>query len=404
MFRVLGILFVLIFFFSCKDEAPIKQLYTYPESNLISQFKNKEGQPELYISLVGDLSQQIYPQTELRSVDSPTMMPATLKVGGLSYLSSYLKTLREKVEKESNTEYLSLAMGSTLSTKELDPSRQKIIQTSLPQLNFDLIQMGLQESLWAKEHSQKKKGSTNWINSNIFSIQTGKPLEYANSLPYWIKSVGSTFIGIMAISSFQSVNEEQKKEISGIYFQDPLTAILRTRNILKSKNVHLNILLYQGELSCPEIIYDGAISFEKLEDQTCLEKKDLELFQLLSKLPPNTIDLIVSTSLNLSAGIIANTPILGLPDSKYFVSLAKLVIDDQKHVINKKESYLLPPLKLCHQVFAGLEDCVLNAQNSSVNDKRFEYLENTAFGLIPPKFLGNQISTDSKIESYLNDK
>ena len=401
MVRVLGILFILLFTFSCNnDEAPIKKLYTYPESSVISQFKNKEGKPELYLSLVGNLSDQVYPQTELRSTDSPAMMPSTLKVGGLAHLSSYLNTLREKIEKESNTEYLSLAMGKTVS----QGSNLGIVTKALPYLKFDLIQMGLDESQWAKDQTSSPFKTTSWINSNIFSIQTGKPLEYANSLPYWIKSVGSTFIGMMAITSYKMINEKKKKDINGIYFQDPLTSILRTRNLLKSKNVHLNILLYQGELNCPEVTVDSPVSFDKITSRPCLENKDLELNQLLAKLPPNTIDLVISPGLNLSAGLIQNTPILGIPDSKYFVSMAKLVVDDNHHDIDRKESYILPPLKLCHQVFAGLEDCVLNAQKSHLNEKRFEFLENTAFGLIPAKFLGNQVSADEKVIEIINGK
>ena len=410
MVRLVGIFFILTFTLSCNDDVPIKRLYTYPESNQISKFKNEDGNAELYVSLVSDLSEQIYPQTELRSQHSPSMMPSTLKVGGLPYLSTYLSTLKAKIEKENNVEYLSLAMGSTLPSNEQSNSKKmEIITKILPQLDLDFLQLGLRETQWALDNKSRrspknKKETPAWINSNIFSITTGKPLDHENSVPYFIKSVGKTFIGIMAITSYDSLPAEQKNEINGIYFQDPLTAILRTRNLLKSKNVHLNFLMYQGEINCPEKIMDGPLSFDQLKEDPCLQRKDSELTQLLSKLPPGTIDLVIAPSLNLSAGSLRGTPILGLPDSKYFMSLAKLVIDEKDHRISLKSSYILPPLKLCHYIFAGLEDCVLNASSEDINEMRFDYLENTAFGLIPSKFLGNQIQGDPKIEAILNDK
>ncbi len=409
MVRLVGIFAILLFTLSCNDEVQIKRLYTYPDSSQISAFKNKDQYPELYISLVANLADQIYPETEQRSENSPAMMPATLKVGGLSYLSSYLTTLRNKVEKESNIELLTIATGNTIPSKGQDPKKLEIITHSLSRLNIDLIQMGYNESQWAqaiqsKNTNEKSRDLPHWINSNIFSIKTGRPLENAGTLPFSIKSVGSTFIGLMAITSFDSLSKGQKKDINGIYYQDPLTAILRTKNLLKSKNVNLNILVYQGKLNCSESLQENPLAFDKLESNDCFKDKELELNLLLSKLPPNTIDLIITPSANISSATLKGTPILGLPKSNHFLSMAKLVIDDKEHKIIQKESYVLPPLKICHSVFAGLEDCVLNAPTEDMNEKRFEYLENTAFGLIPSKFLGNQISADEYIESIINGK
>jgi len=403
MHRSIGIVFLLLFTLSCNDKIQIKRLYTYPESNQISNFKNKDH-PELYISVVGDLSQQIYPVVEQRAEGSPSMMPSTLKVGGLSYLSSYLSTLREKINKEEGVELLTIAAGETVPNSTRSDRKLEIITQSLNYLNLDMLHLEFNESKWLQSQSSFSDNLPPMVNSNIFNIKTGKPLEKADSLPYFIKEVGTTKIGIIAISSYKFLSPAQKKELNGIYYQDPLTAILRTKNLLKAKGVGIYILLYQGQLTCPETIQSIPIPFNQLETQKCLNDKSTELYKLISKLPPKTLDLVISSKTQLSSGKILETPLLGVPHSRYFISMIKLVINEKEHSIVEEESYTLPPLKLCHTVFAGLEDCVLNAPLPEMNEKRFEYLENTAFGLIPSKFLGTQIKEDSTIEKIIIGK
>lgn len=403
MARLIGILFLLLFTLACNDKVQIKRLYTYPESNQISSFKNGKY-PELYLSIVGDLSQQIYPVVEQRSEGSPSMMPSTLKVGGIAYLSSYLSTLREKINKETGVELLSIAVGKTIPNSTPTSRKLEIITQSINHLNLDMIHLELNESKWLRSQSSFPENLPPMVNSNIFDIKTGKPLEKASALPYFIKQVGMTKIGVIAISSYNFLTPEQKKELDGIYYQDPLTAILRTKNLLKAKDVGIYILLYQGYLTCPEIVQSIPIAFEKLENQKCLQDKNSELYKLISKLPPKTLDLVISSTTQLSSGKVLETPLLGVPHSKYFISMVKLAINEEKRTIVEEESYTLPPLKICHKVFAGLEDCVLNAPLPEMNEKRFEYLENTAFGLIPSKFLGTQIKEDELIEKIINGK
>lgn len=424
MVRLVGIFLILGFTLSCNDEVQIKRLFTYPESNQLKKFKVQkdstlETEPslqELYISLVSNLSEQIYPQTELRSPQSPAMMPSTIKVGGLPILSRYLETLRNKIDQEKDIHLLSLAMGATLpetlttrsSISSLDQKKIDILKMTLAHLKIDYHHMGYREALWTQSHSSdQKEGNSHsqWINSNIFDLKTGKPLVNDHSLSYAIKKVGDTAVGIIAVTSYDSLSDEQKNEMNGIYFQDPLTAVLRTRNILKSQNVHLNILMYHGEMNCPEFLYDTPIPLSEITKFNCdANKKKNELYQLLSKLPPKTIDLIITPSLKRTAGQILGTPLLGLPRPQSFIGLAKLVINDKEHEIDFSKSYILPPLKLCHEVFAGLEDCVLNASKEEVNERRFDFLENTAFGLIPSKFLGTQILPDPILEKFINGK
>lgn len=399
-----GMIFLLFFGFGCNDKVQIKRFYSYPESNQISAFKNSDQRPELYISVVGNLSEQIYPVSEQRGESAPTMIPSTIKVGGLSYLSSYLTTLRAKIEKEEHTELLSIAAGATIPTEISSNKKLEIITRSLNHLNLDFLHLEFNEAKWLQAQSTEQEGIPVMVNSNIFDIKSGKPIEKGSTLPYFIKRVGTTHVGIIAISSYDFLSAQQKAELNGLYYQDPLTAILRTKNLLKAKNVEIVILLYQGKLNCTENIQSTPISFNKLKSLKCLEDKKIELHKILSKLPPRTLDLIISSKSHISSAKIMGIPILGIPNSNDFISLTKLTINDEKHEIVAKESYTLAPLKICHDIFAGLEDCVLNAPTPDMNTKRFDYLKNTAFGLIPAKFLGNQIKADPLIEKIINGK
>ncbi|MCR9205453.1 MAG: hypothetical protein NXH75_12800 [Halobacteriovoraceae bacterium] len=394
-FLFLGALLVLIS--SCEDKETYTKLNSFPEW---SEEKFKTGTP-LYIFMVGGFSETLFPATELKPSGLPKEMPHALKVGGLAIMTSYLNTIKERFPDRS----LILGMtGSSSVPKDL--SKEKLIFKSMKQLPLDSLLL-TKKILPIKSNREGNKENEEynglpWLNSNILSIQSGDPIESYGNESYKIVEKAGVKIGLLGVSSFTLLNSKERNEISGYYFQDPVTTVLKYKDILKKKGADFIVLLLSTRNSCNRLPNQEYLFFKDLKDTKEFCSDDFEAKTLLDRLPPLTIDLILTDQENTTATLYRNTPIVSLYKPNQFISGIRLSFERDR--VNFEESLVLPQVKLCHQMFAGTQDCIFKTGKEEFDSKRFDILEKSAFGLVSSRFLGKEIRESPEINQVINGK
>ncbi|MEC7278220.1 MAG: hypothetical protein VXV96_17995 [Bdellovibrionota bacterium] len=382
---------------SCNDQQKSSELYSYPdwkEEVLFSQ-KGKD----LFIFLTGDLKNNLYPHTELKKAGLPKELPHSIKVGGAPILKSYLDTIQKRLGSKS----IVLSHGNFdlyYGDKRISSSLQKVS----PNLKVDGLLIGPEDLLPQNHQSYAfdQMKDLNWLSSNILAIQTGKPTDQWNSSASLIFEREGIKVGVIGITSYELLGPRQRSSLAGYYFQDPVTSILRTKNQFKKEGVDFIILLHHGVGNCqrPET-FEFPLAFAKLpETQKCDDR--FEPKEILDRLPPGTLDLVLSNFDGAASFNHKGTPVIGQFDAKKFLTGIRVTLDNDKTDINN--SYFLAPLKLCHQTFAGTKDCVLSTGNSELDEERTEILTRSSFHLLPAKFFGYEITEDIPTLKTINGR
>jgi predicted GNAT family N-acyltransferase len=112
--------------------------------------------------------------------------------------------------------------------------------------------------------------------------------------------------------------------------------------------------------------------------------------------------MVLTSSPNFSGLRHQNLPILGLKSPEFFIQGIKVSFSNKK--LDLKNSFLLEPVKLCHQVFVATQDCVYDLNDQDLNEERFDLMEKSSFALINARFLGHEVNEDESILKVINDR
>jgi hypothetical protein len=313
----------------------------------------------LFIVNVGDFSSHQDSFIEIKEPKSEIALPALIKIGGISTLTSYLNIIKKRFKHK----------AIILSANDINPRYTANTKRTL--IPIDAIKVPLSHFGKTKPNELYKYP---WVNSNVLNIQTGKPHQQNHlSEKVVIKEKSNKLVTITAINH---VNLIKGKNINGFYFRDSVSTFL------KYEKDHFNIILYHGPTACESSVIEKPVSFKKsLEYQLICEKLD-PLRVLVERLPPGSIDLIVS-SLNLEgAGFINKTPVIFSGNSKNYIF--PLLLNLSK---SEKKSFLMPPIKLCHQMLIATKDCNLK----TFKERDIPLIEQMGPTLMPVKFLGYDV-------------
>lgn len=391
------ILILPILLFSCRDQGKTDNLYAYPQwqEDVIYSASREDA----FLFFTAELRNTLFPKANLKSPKLPKEMPHSMKTGGAAILKSYMNILRKRFG-----EKVAFLSYGDLDLRSHDNKLQSYLIRSLKLLNFDGLLLGSHDLL-PPDHqslffdSMKKLP---WFNSSILSIKTGQPTTQWNSQSYQILTVGKKKIGLIGITSYDLVPLEKRNSISGYYFQDPVSSILRTKNLLKKEGVEIISLFYQGKNPCPSATLNAAVTLSELPKSSDLPecKEEMQIKTIIDKLPPNAIDFVVGN--NLPSFQYREIPIVGLQDPHSFLTGIRLSFTEG--TIDWTQSFLLEPLKLCHETFVGTQDCVFDTEDSEINEARFDILKRSSYHMLPARFLGHEIKEDEEALKILNDR
>ena len=116
-----------------------------------------------------------------------------------------------------------------------------------------------------------------------------------------------------------------------------------------------------------------------------------KLFELLQQLPPQTVDLVISSGENSKvANYILDYPMVQNKGHAQFLSWVEFVFDKKYNAIDDARTKIFQPIELCHSFLKNSFDCYTK-----------EKLDNEE--LIPAMFLGKKISIEP-LPKFTSDK
>ncbi len=375
------ILATLVFVSSCDDAQKITQLYSYPEWRQ-DLFIGQMPENSFYLFNLGSPSKGLLPTKILKGESQPKALPHEMPVAGQKVINQYLQIIRERFKDSAL-----VISHSDVELSNHDKSKVTLTLNGLKTYNLNGVLLTKGDLPSKSPQEAGLHHGPAWFNTNILEIKTGEPTTLYESQPFKYFEKQSTYL--LGISSYKKLSPKERNEITGFYFQDPVTTVLRYKGTFAKSPDSIVALYYDGALECTSQLPQKLTPFEKMPkfQEVCKEGSELE--NILKRLPPDSIDLVVTNNESLTGALFNRTPIIGAGGSPTYLSSARITRSSGK--VNLKESLLLPPIKLCHKMFAGTQDCTFTSGDGDVDEERFDLMEISGFGLIPARFLGREI-------------
>lgn len=317
----------------------------------------------------------------------------SIKVGGVDYISSYLKILRSKFEN-----VLLVDSGDIFSNKAQE---MNYVQEFYKTLDYDAITVGLKDfnlKLPSKYHSSSDffkdfsaKSKTPVILSNLYELKTARVVEWPGTLPYLMKEIDGIKVGIIGLIPDDVVGQTPVDNRVGLYVESMLQSTLRHARLLRSLGSELIVVLTHQGLNCGDEIAQemklppSKVNFEPEKPGVCdLSNK---MGEFLTRLPPNLVDVVIGGRTHQKIANYVNTTLVmsTFEDGQSF-SYAEFFFDSKTKKVSKDMTVVHQPVMFCQEFFKETNDCY--TEDPSVDHKV----------RAPAKFLGQIIEPDAGLE------
>jgi 2',3'-cyclic-nucleotide 2'-phosphodiesterase (5'-nucleotidase family) len=348
-------LIILVLFGSCTfNQVPTKVLS-------LPDYKTEEMNDEV-VKVVIASTQNFKGQLESQKIDLPETKLPQLELGGINLLSSYIKILR----KVHGNSLILLDAGDLFN--ETSPENIPRTIRAYKELGYDGINLTDRE-LKVLEDMKYSVEDLPFLTSNILDLKTLKPTSLHGSLPYKIIEISNIKIGIISVTPFKAIKDKKDDFKTGLYFEDPVLSFLKIRKVMKRKGINLTVLMIS-------------------------EKNIDNVHRFVKRLPPNSVDVIVSGNTKSNATLIEGIPILQNHGEGKFISSIELYYDRQDRVIIVDKTKNHGMIKTCSRFFQSTMDCHLDKEGKWF-EKRMEMIKDSKFQTVPAKFLGHEIKAPS---------
>ncbi|MBH48490.1 MAG: hypothetical protein CME71_10015 [Halobacteriovorax sp.] len=364
---------LLVFFVSCTKLEIQKSRYVEADFDAPTKQKNVV---EVFATstLAGNLNKQ-----QALFSDSK---PSPVSYGGAPLLLAYREVSKLKTEVKS----LWLDTGGSFD------SLAGIIhhkQTShfLNRMNFDALAFTEKELSSVGTNTDLLEAP--YVISNLIDLNQAKSFENSSIKNWRIVEKGNFKIGIMAVTGYKNVRKDSPDKAKGLFFEDTVLGVLRVKKHFTNQNVDFTILLANVDSACH--------SNNENSDQLVCPNEGDELKKLLSRIPPNTINLTIASPNRVAAGVVNNIPVIMSPGLGGWLSRARIEFDQtdskQQPVVT-----LLAPLRVCDKIFHSTNDCHIPFEGEATQRIRTELLKESKNELKPAKFWGHEIVEQTQIE------
>lgn len=390
---------------------------SYKKSQLENQTQNGHtelySQPEVPKKLENDQFKRVVIATtndvhghyepNLISLNDKFNGDQSIQIGGVDFISSYFKVLREQYG-----QILLLDSGDIFSDKV---SEADFVSDFYSIMGYDAMTVGLKDfnlKLPAKYHSSSEffkdfsaKSKTPVILSNLYELKTARVVEWPGTLPYLMREVNGVKVGIIGLIPDDIVDQTPIDNRIGMYVESMLQSTLRHSRLLRSLGAEIIVVMTHQGLNCGEEMANSLklplskVNFEPERSNAC----DLtsKMGEYLKRLPPNLVDVVIGGRTQQKMANFVNTTLVmgNYEDGKSF-SYTELFVDAKTKKIAKDKTVVHQPVMFCREFFKETNDCF--TEDASVNHK----------ARIPAKFLGQEISADKSLEQkfhyYLKTK
>ncbi len=323
-------------------------------------------------------------------------------VGGVDYISSYIKIIREQFG-----EILLLDSGDIFSdnAKELN-----YVHNFYDSLKYDGITIGLRDfnlklpkkyknsSDFLKQFSSKSK--TPLLMSNLYELKTAKIVEWPGTMPYVLKEINGIKVGLIGLIPDDIVDQTPVDNRVGLFVESMLQSTLRHSRHLRSQGAQVIVVMTHQGISCGEELANdlklplSKVNFEPRKYNICNFKSALG--EYLNRLPPNLVDVVIGGRNHQKTVNFLNTTLVlsNTGDGQSF-TMAEFFVD-QSGKIAKDKTIAHQPVNFCHDFFKETNDCYTEDQSIDHNER------------IPATFMGRKIKPDISMQElfkqFFDDK
>ena len=319
--------------------------------------------------------------------------PRYLKIGGAQALRSYLEIFKKRYDT-----HLVLDSGN-LFTNKADPQVKKQTLKLYDEIGYDAMAMTDPELLDFVKHKENYANfSTPILATNIVNLTTGYPLNDHSIAPYKIVDKEGIRIGLISFTYPGYLSGRDQKKMTGFYFEDPVASFLRVKQIFKKEKIDLTIAMVRLDGQCnnqvPSLTSKGGL--KSPHPVTC--DKD-SLIKTIKRLPPNSIDLIISGDNRLALGYLEGIPIAQIEGKGKYLGLLELYYNTTTKKLLQSKTHFHPPIKLCHNFFSSTQDCYIKETKRTTVEKLFSFIHQKSYRPIPAKFLGYEVVVEEHLSS-----
>lgn len=334
-----------------------------------------------------------YGSNEIFFKDNHQAENQSVRVGGVDFISSYFKILREQYG-----QVLMLDSGDLFSAKT---NEINFISDFYSTLGYDAITVGLNDfniKLPSKYHSSSDffkdfahKSKVPLILSNLYDLKTSRVVEWPGTLPYLIREVNGVKVGILGLIPDDIIEFTPLDNRVGFYFEGMLKSTLRHSRLLRSLGAEIIVVLTHQGLKCGEEIAQelklplSKVNFEAERKGIC----DLseQMGEYLNRLPPGLVDVVIGGRTHQKTANIINTNLVlsGFEDGKSF-SYAELFVDVKSKKLIREKTIVHQPVSFCQEFFKETNDCY--TEDTTVDHK----------ARMPAFFLGKKVEPDVSVQ------
>jgi len=358
MTKILITIFTLLYVGSCASNQVPTKVLSEPEWRDVEVLENEK---KITIASINYFNSSI--ATQVENFDQI----GTMRIGGLQLIKKYSSILKERLPDQ----VLMLSAGDLIN--ENQKGGVDSILDDFENIGFDAFHLSESE-LKMLSIKQIAKTSNSFINSNIIELSKKSPLKSKNIDNYMVKTINGVKVGVIAVTTYKNTEARKHKYLNGLYFEDPVYSILKLHDQLKRKGVEVFVLMIKGQRVC--------------KDGECTSNKE-ELSQLIKRLPPKKIDVIIGSEPELINQKIGGIPFIqNLGQGKY-LSRIDLFFDTKTKTINDSKTLMHSPIKLCSQFFKATNDC--HIEDDYYKEAKTELIKDSHMELSRAYFLGIEI-------------
>lgn len=390
-------LLLILFLFGCSKEFPEKR-FSIPD------WKSPEQSSEyhkVYFAIYGNVFEtQEHIETKRYQEDKSI----SFKVGGKNALKEYLTILKKRYQKDL----------ITISTAPLVNYSKDIVEVTkdlqfFSELFPDVAHFSYKDlAYFARERFTNKEinGNLNLslINSNIIEHKNNDLFLPVNSHSEKIVNVENQKIAFISINYAHDPDTNKLIALPGLVHQDPILAILKEKEKLKSHGTISIVLLVDVPSNCRSVVdFKKFNTFEFLENTEIHCDENDPFLKLVKRFPPQLIDAIILTNPKENKGnkfligTLNEIPVMKLDNTGKYILLTEMSYDVINMTAKKNKFTFWPPIKLCEEFILSTQDCYTNEFDTLPTISKVERPSELA--LIPAKFLGFEITTSRPLQA-----
>ncbi len=368
------ILLILLFPLSLlKEEEEIIDLTPYHKDII----KENDGILTIAILFTTDIHGYFFP----RVINNSHIGHQVLEAGGMEYLSSYLRILRDEWEDK----FIWLDGGDIFQGGyESIISDGKIMLEYMNLENLTASTIGNHEWDFGQEFLRNKIRESNfpYIVTNLFDDRTSLNRVFENQITYKIYKIRNIKLAVIGVTTPRTYNTT-KGDLSHMLFKDYKNIIISYSRILRNDfKVNAVILLAHAGLLCKQSRKTSDIMklkiWNKENSQNLCEGQE-ELAYFLRDFPQDTVDLILSGHTHTPNHYYFNDiPIVNSLNNGKYVSMVYLHFDKNTLKVQKDKIEMESPIPICSKIFDKERRCDLKTFDKNTTTK-YGYLRRFYF-------------------------